>query len=168
MSKEPPKRKYKKAAKRAVGRPSKYDPAVCELAYKWTKEYGVDDVGLASMMQVHIDTIYTWKKEHPEFSDAQKKGKDDYDSVGIEKSLRRRAEGYDYEERIIDYDEDGNIKSEKIMKKRMAPDPTSMIFWLKNRNPPRWRDAKHIDFENTKDSYPIEIVNAKRTDTAES
>ena len=27
----------------------------------------------------------------------------------------------------------------------MPPDPTSMIFWLKNRDPARWRDAWQVE-----------------------
>jgi hypothetical protein len=27
----------------------------------------------------------------------------------------------------------------------MPPDPTSMIFWLKNRDPERWRDFQQLE-----------------------
>jgi hypothetical protein len=27
----------------------------------------------------------------------------------------------------------------------MPPDPTSMIFWLKNRDPERWRDVQQLE-----------------------
>jgi len=30
-----------------------------------------------------------------------------------------------------------------VIRKLMPPDVTACIFWLKNRNPKRWRDAQH-------------------------
>ena len=33
----------------------------------------------------------------------------------------------------------------KRVTKDMAPNPTSLIFWLKNRKPEVWRDSKKVD-----------------------
>ena len=35
--------------------------------------------------------------------------------------------------------------TETDITKHYPPDPTSMIFWLKNRRPDRWRDKQSID-----------------------
>ncbi len=33
----------------------------------------------------------------------------------------------------------------KVVEKQLPPDPTSMIFWLKNRRPEEWRDKTDVD-----------------------
>jgi len=36
------------------------------------------------------------------------------------------------------------VLTKKVVK-QMAPDTTAQIFWLKNRQPDKWRDKKEID-----------------------
>jgi hypothetical protein len=49
------------------------------------------------------------------------------------------------------------------MVKHYPPDPTSMIFWLKNRQPQKWRDKHDLDITDTRmvqailSSLPAEI-----------
>jgi hypothetical protein len=43
----------------------------------------------------------------------------------------------------------------KEVTKEVAPDATSMIFWLKNRRPERWRDKQSIDL-----GFNAETLNA--------
>lgn len=56
-----------------AGRPSKYKKAFCDqlvekMSEGWSIESFCADVGIAK------DTFYNWVKEHPEFSDAKKRG----------------------------------------------------------------------------------------------
>ena len=75
----------------------------------------------------------------------------------VENQLLKRAKGYEYEEIVEEYYIDGKkidgdpkkVKPDKIhrkiIKKIMPPDVTAQIFWLKNRQPEKWRDKKNID-----------------------
>ena len=54
--------------------------------------------------------------------------------------MHKRAIGYEYEEKTYE-----NGKLVKVVKKQQPPDVTAQIFWLKNRNPEKWRDTKNID-----------------------
>lgn len=115
-----------------IGRPSKYTPETLEQAVKLCA-LGATNQQLAEFFQVNIDTIYEWKKEYPDFSDALKKAKDDLDEK-VERSLFQRATGYSHPDvMVVD-------KQLEPVVKHYPPDPTSMIFWLKNRQPQRWRD----------------------------
>ncbi len=122
----------------AGGRPTKYKPEYCEQAYKLCKE-GAINPDLAAAFKVHVDTVSEWRKAHPEFSDAVKRGKRECDHR-VEHSLYERAMGYTHPEEKI-FQRDGEIIRAKT-RKHYPPDATSMIFWLKNRDPARWRD-KH-------------------------
>ena len=131
------------------GRPSKYDK-VDEKLLKKLYEAGLTDAQVANVIGVNRDTIFEWKKKHPEFSDTIKRGKGISDDK-VEKSLFERATGYSHPDiHITNYQ--GTITKTKITK-HYAPDPTSMIFWLKNRKPGEWRDKQEIDF-----TKPLEVV----------
>ncbi len=130
------------------GRPSKYNK-VDEKLLKKLYEAGLTDAQVANVIGVNRDTIFEWKKKHPEFSDTIKRGKGISDDK-VEKSLFERATGYSHPDiHITNYQ--GTITKTKITK-HYAPDPTSMIFWLKNRKPGEWRDKQEIDF-----TKPLEV-----------
>jgi hypothetical protein len=78
----------------------------------------------------------------------------------METRLLDRARGYKYEEiteeRIPIYGEPEEGKKRgavigyemvptKKVVKEVAPDVTALIFWLKNRQPARWRDVKQAE-----------------------
>jgi len=107
-------------------------------------EKGFTDDELAVFYKVCKKTINNWKKD-PEFLTLLKKGKDMADSK-VERSLYERACGYSHpEDKIFN-----NNGKEMIVKtiKHYPPDPVSAIFWLKNRQPERWRDVQEIKGEN--------------------
>lgn len=106
--------------------------------------FGSTDEQLAEFLQVNIDTIYEWKKVHPEFSDVIKKGKDAFDSRQVETSLLKRALGYTRTVERVTKQGDVLPCIEEV-----PPDPVSCFFWLKNRNPERWKDKQEIDHRVT-------------------
>lgn len=118
------------------GRPTKYKKEFCLQAEKLCRK-GFIDTEIADFFEVHIDTIYEWKKVHPEFSDALKSGKRHSDAK-VEDALYNRALGYEYEEHKVEESEQGIKKT--VTKKQLAGDTTAQIFWLKNRQPEKWRD----------------------------
>jgi transcriptional regulator with XRE-family HTH domain len=123
----------------AGGRPSKYKPEYAQQAEKLT-ELGATDRELASFFGVSISTIWEWTSRHPEFSSSLKGAKAAFDDR-IERSLAQRALGYSYEaEKIFNYQ--GEI-IRTTYTEHVPPDPTSMIFWLKNRRRTEWRDRRN-------------------------
>ena len=59
---------------RSVGRPTSYRPEFCQRVIKLMSE-GRSLDGCAALLGVHPDSLYTWQKRHPEFSDAVKAGR---------------------------------------------------------------------------------------------
>jgi hypothetical protein len=124
-----------------VGRPSKYDEIdldqVKKLAVKgWT------DKEMSEFFEVDERTWARWKAKYDEFCHALKDWKQFADER-VERSLYERAIGYTCKDTKFATFE-GQICDEREYDKHHPPDPTSMIFWLKNRDPKRWR-ANGID-----------------------
>jgi len=58
-------------AKRKRGRPSKYDPAFCDLVLE-LGEQGKSRMQMAARLGVTYDTFLEWQKRHPDFLEAVK------------------------------------------------------------------------------------------------
>lgn len=135
------------------GRPSNYKAEYAEQAYKVCL-LGATDKDLASFFNVSEQTINSWKEKHVEFLESLKRGKTEADAV-IASKLFHRAKGYDHPD-IITASCQGVITDIKTVTKYYPPDTTAAIFWLKNRQPSKWRDK--ADIEHTgKDGGPIEV-----------
>lgn len=113
------------------GRPSKLNKKLAEKIYFLALK-GLTDAEIAEVVDVTEQTINNWK-ESPEFFESIKKAKSKIDEM-VKTSLLSRALGYDYEEEFPTKDGAVNCK------RKMHPDPTSCIFWLKNRLPQEFRD----------------------------
>lgn len=128
---------------------SKYKPEFDNMAYVACVDGGFTDGKLAKLFSVTETTINNWKHSHPSFFESLKRGKDEFDIAVAEDSLLKRVTGYRYEEETREYkstgDDKGGLQLTKVVTKDIAPDPTSIIFFLKNRNPERWRDARHLE-----------------------
>lgn len=129
------------------GRPTKWHNSLKPVIKNLAAE-GKTNREIALLLGVDEKTFYNWKEQHVEFFQSLKdvyKAKAD---SNVEKSLYERAKGYSVEEVKILQDKRGNVIEHKVMK-HYPPDPTSMIFWLKNRQPEKWRDKRDIGLENT-------------------
>jgi hypothetical protein len=120
----------------AGGRPSKYKPEYNEQAYKLCL-LGATDKELASFFDTTEQTINAWKQNYPEFFESLKRGKEEADAT-IAQKLYHRAKGYEHPEDKIFNDNGKPLIVPTI--KHYPPDTTAAIFWLKNRQPQRWRD----------------------------
>jgi hypothetical protein len=105
-----------------TGRPTLYREEYAGEALKLCR-LGAIDRELADFFEVAESTVGVWKQQHAEFSAALKQGKAQADAQ-VANALYRRATGYEHGE------------------KHYPPDPTSCIFWLKNRRPDLWRDVQ--------------------------
>lgn len=136
-----------------VGRPTKYKPEYNNQAYKLCLLGHTDDE-LAEFFEVHVSTIHQWKLDYPDFSDSIKKGKEIADGEVVA-SLYHRALGYSHEDVDIKMYEGGIIETPYT--KHYPPDATSAIFWLKNRQPKKWRDKQVTEHEGEVTIKPIPI-----------
>lgn len=137
-SKAKPKAKPAAEPKRGRGRPTVYAPHCAEVA-KRICESGGTDVDVAAELKIDRATLYRWRHSYPEFCDALKVGKHALDERVIS-TLAHRALGYTFESEEIHVIE-GKVVRVPIVK-HLPPDPTSMIFWLKNRRPAEFRDRQ--------------------------
>lgn len=137
----------------ARGRPSKYKPEYTEQAYKLCL-LGATDKDLSDFFGASEQTINAWKQQHPEFLESLKSGKIEADAV-IAQKLFHRAKGYEHEEDYITQYQGEPIIVPTV--KHYPPDTTAAIFWLKNRQPDKWRDKQereitgHMTFEQLLD-----------------
>lgn len=77
----------------------------------WARD-GLTDEQIAQKISIAPSTLYLWKRDHEEISEALKKGKE-----------------------VVDY-----AVETVLLNKALAGDVTALIFWLKNRRPGKWRD----------------------------
>jgi len=119
-----------------AGQPTKYNKKM-RGQIKSVAIKGFTDKEIAAAVGVTDTTLNNWKIAHPKFFESLKDWKIEAD-MAVEQSLYKRACGYNQEE------------------KHYPPDPTSMIFWLKNRKTKDWRDR----IDNTHsgpDDGPIQL-----------
>lgn len=132
------------------GRPSKFRPEFVEQSKKLAM-LGLTDAEMAKQFGVSESTFHQWKHDYPEFSESLNSGKCIADGEVVAK-LYHRAIGYEHPEddiRVVN----GEIVITPTVK-HYPPDPTSMIFWLKNRQPARWRDKPPQDGD---DEQPLPV-----------
>lgn len=140
---------------------SKYKKEYDELAYNYCL-LGAKDKQLAEFLGVSESTLNLWKQKHKSFSESLKGGKVQADAE-IAQSLYHRAKGYSHPEVKV-FNNQGEIVTHDVIK-HYAPDPTSIIFWLKNRQPELWRD-KPVEEQSDQPigRIEIEVVSANGKD----
>ena len=110
---------------------------------------GLTDIEIAARLGIHVSTYYRHKAKEEEFCEALKLTKE-YADHEVEQALYKKALGYEYEENTLfnEKQNDGSTKAQvRKVKKKAAPDTTAMIFWLKNRQPKKWRDKQEINLD---------------------
>ncbi|HOM76853.1 MAG TPA: hypothetical protein PLE88_10085 [Anaerohalosphaeraceae bacterium] len=123
-----------------MGRKSNYKPDYVKLAYNACSRNGADIAALANLFGVHVDTIYDWMHKQPDFKEAICSGRDLFDTEKVERKLVELALGYEYEDIVAEKDEKTGRVRVKKYKKQLPPNPAAIIFYLKNRQPGRWKD----------------------------
>ena len=121
----------------AIGRYKQFvEDGGLELAEHWARQ-GLTDKQIAKeKIHISVSTLYQWKKDHPEFADALKGGKE-YPDARVVNALYRMATGYWNEETVID-----SKGTEHTINKWYPPNVTAAIYWTKNRMPKDWREKR--------------------------
>lgn len=138
-----------------AGRPTKYKPEFCHQAREIAK-LGAIDAEIATILGVANSTLDLWKNEYPEFSEALNEGKEIADS-NVQKSLYHRAVGYSHKAVKIFQTRDGETIEHEYTE-RYPPDPTSGIFWLKNRKRADWKDRHDVDHTTGGQPFNVSIA----------
>lgn len=119
----------------------------------WARD-GLTDEQIAHNMGITASTLYAWKNKYLEFSESLKKGKEVVD-IEVENALLKKALGFEYKEVKVEKSEKDGVKATTTTK-RVIPDTTAQIFWLKNRRPDKWRDRQNISVDgNVKTNNPF-------------
>jgi hypothetical protein len=99
---------------------------------------GLTNEEMATVFGLSSSSFSTFLTDNPALYDLLQEAKD-APNRRVEASLYRRALGYQTRE---------VVKAEgrpiKVTIKDMAPDVIAAIFWLKNRDPKRWRDTLDV------------------------
>ena len=128
--------------KKSRGRKSEYREEYAEQALKLCM-LGATDKEIAELFSVSEQTLNSWKKKFPQFLESLKKGKAVADA-NVASRLYSRAIGYDARATKFATNE-GNITDKVEYIEHYPPDTTAAIFWLKNRQPGKWRDKKEVE-----------------------
>lgn len=135
-----------------AGRPTDYKEEYNLQAEKLCK-LGATDKELADFFEVTEQTINNWKNDHEGFFESLKKGKHLADAEVAER-LYQRAMGYEHDSeeiKVVSVGQGEGSEIERVpVRKVYPPDTTAAIFWLKNRQPAKWRDKQTIENLNEK------------------
>lgn len=117
-------------------------------------ELGLSDTQVAYICGVTERTVNNWKVSYPDFFQSLKQAKELAD-MNVEKMLYRKATGtVKIKEEHDGVDASGNVINKTVVKE-LAPDNTAMIFWLKNRQPDKWREKQEV--EHTVQSIQLDV-----------
>lgn len=134
-----------------------YDPfRTPHIAEVLCREYGFLTVQLAEVFGVSRAAVIKWASIHPEFRDAVRRGREEFDTGKVEQSLLKRALGYEYTEkteRVVfligkkkNTDVEVAVPAKEIVTttKALPADVKAIMFWLQNRQPGRWKSVAYI------------------------
>ncbi len=136
----------------ALGPKNKYTSHVAPYLDRITKwaQNGASQTEIADKLHLAASTFKAYlakgdKGEEPyvDLSDCFRKAVEVPDD-NVEAAMYKRSCGYEYEERVYKTFVNKDTLEEKEIcvsrtVKQMPPDPTSMMFWLANRRPDKWR-----------------------------
>lgn len=131
----------------------KYNPEVVKQCEDWVRENGLIEYGGASLLSLckHIgidyQSFYNWMKKS-EFSEIIKKAKEEFKNnleTQLVKSLSKVASGFSWEQKTIEYIDDGlgkpKIKKQVVKNMVESPNVAAAIFLLTNINPDKWSNS---------------------------
>ena len=172
--------KYKENQKQK-GRPSKYDAKATPILAKalaMTAETSCD-TELAKGLEISLSTLYKWKNDYPELSEAIKSGKSIVDKAvvsklfertqGIEFTSERNKKPMVYKGEAIVNPKTGDPLYHMIEKTAFVPpSDIACIFWLKNRQPEDWKDRREatVNISDVDDKLKTLSEEIRNADTA--
>ena len=101
------------------------------LVEGWARD-GLTDEQIAEKLNISKDTFYKYKKNHTDFSDSLKKGKE-----------------------VVDYQVEN-----ALLQNALNGNTTAQIYWLNNRKPKQWRNKQDIDISSNGETLAEAIQKA--------
>lgn len=138
---------------------------ICSLIKK--DSYTISEI--CSLSGISKETYYTWIETKPDFSDAVKKAKGEYDEfiiVEARKSLVKMIQGYTVQEKKTVTVDSGKknyetgkpivkVKEHTVIDKHIQPNVAATIFALSNRDPENWKNRQIVDSNITTDAAVV-------------
>ena len=140
-----------------AGQPTKFNKKI-QGQIKVVALKGFTDAEIAAAIGVTETTINNWKIAHSKFFESLKEYKIKADKE-VERSLYERACGYSHPEDKIFNDQGTPLIVPTV--KHYAPDTTAGIFWLKNRQPGKWRDKQDLNITGDMDIKVAKYADSK-------
>lgn len=137
-----------------AGRKPKYTPERVERICKGIAE-GKTEKDSCAAAGISVSQFHFWLNNRPEFAEAVKKAKQDYQDwldkhllEDAERGLMRLVCGEEYVETTTEYERINGelvVKKKKEVNKRILPNTTAIIFALTNRAPEKWKNRLSQD-----------------------
>lgn len=149
-----------------MGRPSKYDQEIKPHIEEIRKavEAGATVEEIAKAFNISVSTIYKYKTEKKEFSDAFARGREKV-IFDIKAALLKKALGYEYQEKkqYIKKDENGeNVTYTEITTRHQPPSETAGAMLLRNYDK-EWLDKDNISTEFKRQELQLKKAIAEST-----
>ena len=122
-----------------LGQPTKYNAELMPQAAQSMCRRGAIMSDIADAFSVSTRTIHKWLNQHDELHDAVQVGVDAF-NARVERALAERAIGFWVTIKEEVRDEQGKVIQPE-QRRYYPPDPTSIIFFLKNRMRDKWRNV---------------------------
>lgn len=165
MSGRDEKGKFIQGNKESVGNnggvETKYETRYNKLAYNYCL-LGATDKNLAEFFDVSEATINNWKREHPEFLESLRAGKENADML-VANSLFQNCLGAtvktqkEVKVKCVDPDTLKIVERIEIIDllEQLAPDTNAQKFWLSNRRSDVWRNKQEHDHTTQGDKINV-------------
>ncbi len=132
------------------GRPSKWDERMVEEAYLYCLEHHGTDRDLANHLGIAYGTLYDYKAQYPEFSEAIKDGRKKYCQNGCGNAVRSLYQKVDKQfitTTKVRVKKHVNADGEMVQVERIEttetqvymPDQRAIEFILLNKDPENWK-----------------------------
>lgn len=116
----------------------------------WARD-GLTNEQIAANIGISRKTLQEWCVKYSDIRDTLKRNKAIIDAQ-VENALLKRALGYSYTEVKTVESAKGTVTTTTV--KEVAPDVTAGIFWLKNRQRPKWGD-KQVEKTESEENQSI-------------
>ena len=143
--------KKKPAPKKGkAGAQTKYNPLYHPTMIRLAAQTGLINDEIAKEIGICKKTLHLWKNKYPEVDEALARGKEEPNKT-IEQDAFDCAHGYYFDEEQV-YFYRGHMKRVKV-RKYAQKNPVSVMFWLKNRMPEKYKDRHEVDI-----TQPVTII----------
>lgn len=147
--------KKAKSRKPAVrSQAAKYDPEKHPKLAAAAAALGGNIQKIAEFVGTSVSTLYDWRKNHTEFAEALKKGKNDL-RADLEMALFKKARGFEWTETRVKTVPDPDDPKKVItletvtIQKFTPPDTAALVFSLCNLWKEDWKQQQAVDLKHS-------------------